>query len=145
MNFFGNASVANPDSKKKKLHKKTISALGKHQNDIKEKANKDKNEPKKPKHSKTKSQESIKMSPLEWGQLLAEHAKGKSSESLNLIAKYAFCNRKGSAVDKKDKINQDSYIIIENFMMKDRYLFGVCDGHGVNGHFVSDFIKEILP
>jgi serine/threonine protein phosphatase PrpC len=30
-------------------------------------------------------------------------------------------------------------------MMKDRYLFGVCDGHGVNGHFVSDFIKEILP
>lgn len=29
--------------------------------------------------------------------------------------------------------------------MKDRYLFGVCDGHGVNGHFVSDFIKEILP
>lgn len=30
-------------------------------------------------------------------------------------------------------------------MMKDRFLFGVCDGHGVNGHFVSDFIKEILP
>jgi serine/threonine protein phosphatase PrpC len=26
-------------------------------------------------------------------------------------------------------------------MMKDRFLFGVCDGHGVNGHFVSDFIK----
>lgn len=48
-------------------------------------------------------------------------------------------------MDKKDKVNQDSYIIIENFMMKDRYLFGVCDGHGVNGHFVSDFIKEILP
>lgn len=64
---------------------------------------------------------------------------------MNLISKYAFCNRKGLAVDKKDKINQDSYIIIENFMMKDRYLFGVCDGHGVNGHFVSDFIKEILP
>lgn len=24
-------------------------------------------------------------------------------------------------------------------------LYGVCDGHGINGHFVSDFIKEILP
>lgn len=24
-------------------------------------------------------------------------------------------------------------------------MFGVCDGHGVNGHFVSEFIKEILP
>lgn len=30
-------------------------------------------------------------------------------------------------------------------MMNHRYLFGVCDGHGVNGHFVSEFIKEILP
>ena len=43
------------------------------------------------------------------------------------------------------KINQDAFILIENFMVKDRYLFGVCDGHGINGHFVSDFIKEILP
>lgn len=34
LNFFGNPTAANPnpDSKKKKLHKKTISALGKHQN-----------------------------------------------------------------------------------------------------------------
>lgn len=29
--------------------------------------------------------------------------------------------------------------------MNDRYLFGVCDGHGANGHFVSEFVKEILP
>lgn len=107
--------------------------------------NKEKGETRKPKHTKTKSQENIKMSPLEWGQLLAEHSKNKNKPALNLISKYAFCNRKGMAVDKKDKVNQDSYIIIENFMMKDRYLFGVCDGHGVNGHFVSDFIKEILP
>lgn len=30
-------------------------------------------------------------------------------------------------------------------MKRNRYLFGVCDGHGVNGHYVSEFIKEILP
>lgn len=30
-------------------------------------------------------------------------------------------------------------------MMNDRHIYGVCDGHGVNGHFVSDFIKQILP
>lgn len=30
-------------------------------------------------------------------------------------------------------------------MMKNRYLFGVCDGHGMNGHYVSQFIREILP
>ena len=85
------------------------------------------------------------MSPLEWGRLLAQHGKNKNSEAINLISKYAYCNRRGSAVDKKDKINQDAYIIIENFMMKDRFLFGVCDGHGVHGHFVSEFVKEILP
>lgn len=49
------------------------------------------------------------------------------------------------AADLKEKINQDTYILIENFMKLGRYLFGVCDGHGINGHFVSDFVKEILP
>ncbi len=79
LNFFGNTQVGNADSKKKKLHKKTISALGKHQNDIKEKATKEKNQPKKPKHTKTKSQQNIKMSPAEWGKLLADYTKGKVS------------------------------------------------------------------
>jgi len=32
LNIFGNSSTAVVDSKKKKLHKKTISALGRHQN-----------------------------------------------------------------------------------------------------------------
>jgi serine/threonine protein phosphatase PrpC len=31
-------------------------------------------------------------------------------------------------------------------MNKKKYIYmSVCDGHGVEGHFVSDFIKEILP
>ena len=85
------------------------------------------------------------MSPIEWGKLLAQHGKNKQKQSINLITKYAYCNRKGFAIDKKDKVNQDAFIQIENFMMNDRYLFGVCDGHGANGHFVSEFIKEILP
>lgn len=37
LNFFGNPTINNPDAKKKKLHKKTISALGKHQKEITEK------------------------------------------------------------------------------------------------------------
>ncbi len=24
-------------------------------------------------------------------------------------------------------------------------MFGVCDGHGINGHLVSDFVKKNLP
>jgi serine/threonine protein phosphatase PrpC len=34
---------------------------------------------------------------------------------------------------------------MQQFVMNNISLFGVCDGHGVNGHFVSEFIKEILP
>ena len=42
--------------------------------------------------------------------------------------------------------NQDNYFIYKNFMNKKKYVYmSVCDGHGVEGHFVSDFIKEILP
>ena len=42
--------------------------------------------------------------------------------------------------------NQDIYFIYKNFMNHKDYIYmSVCDGHGVEGHFVSDFIKEILP
>lgn len=26
-----------------------------------------------------------------------------------------------------------------------KFLFGICDGHGVNGHLASQFIKKTLP
>ena len=42
--------------------------------------------------------------------------------------------------------NQDNYFIYKNFMNNKDYIYmSVCDGHGVEGHFVSDFIKETLP
>ena len=42
--------------------------------------------------------------------------------------------------------NQDIYFIYKNFMNKKDYIYmSVCDGHGIEGHFVSDFMKEILP
>jgi len=42
--------------------------------------------------------------------------------------------------------NQDNYFIFKNFAEKKDYIyFSVCDGHGVEGHFVSEFIKEVLP
>ena len=42
--------------------------------------------------------------------------------------------------------NQDNYFIYKNFMKNKDYIYmSVCDGHGVEGHFVSDFIKETLP
>lgn len=42
--------------------------------------------------------------------------------------------------------NQDSYFIYKNFAgHSDYYYMSVCDGHGVEGHEVSRFIKVILP
>ena len=42
--------------------------------------------------------------------------------------------------------NQDNYFIYKNFAdHKDYVYMSVCDGHGIEGHFVSDFIKDVLP
>ena len=42
--------------------------------------------------------------------------------------------------------NQDSYFIQKNFAGHKDYIYmSVCDGHGINGHHVSNFIKTILP
>ena len=42
--------------------------------------------------------------------------------------------------------NQDTYFIQKNFAGHKDYIYmSVCDGHGVNGHIVSNFIKTILP
>ncbi|KAL4478972.1 hypothetical protein ABPG72_019409 [Tetrahymena utriculariae] len=63
----------------------------------------------------------------------------------NPIRKYqhktkAGCNYNGP------KTNQDNFIIYTNLNNKqDRYIFAVCDGHGVYGHLCSSFIRRILP
>ena len=42
--------------------------------------------------------------------------------------------------------NQDNYFVYKNFADHKDYIYmSVCDGHGIEGHFVSDFIKDVLP
>jgi serine/threonine protein phosphatase PrpC len=49
-------------------------------------------------------------------------------------------------MNQPKKNNQDAYIIVPNLGgVKGKYIFGVCDGHGVNGHDVSAYVKEMLP
>ncbi|CAD8046750.1 unnamed protein product [Paramecium primaurelia] len=44
------------------------------------------------------------------------------------------------------KTNQDSIIVTNNLGgIKNRYIFSVCDGHGVYGHYVSQLVKKLLP
>ena len=48
--------------------------------------------------------------------------------------------------DQDKENNQDNYFIQKNFAGHKDYIYmSVCDGHGVNGHHVSNFIKTILP
>jgi serine/threonine protein phosphatase PrpC len=44
------------------------------------------------------------------------------------------------------KINQDSSIIVKDLAgVKGLWMFGVMDGHGVNGHLVSELVRKNLP
>jgi hypothetical protein len=97
------------DPKKKKLHKKTISCL----NNImqKEPIKLAPKEEKKPlKHTKTRSQDNLKLNPKEWSDLISTYAKPKKDE--DLVTKVAYRNRCGFCPDKKNKINQDAFIVI---------------------------------
>ncbi|CAD8132359.1 unnamed protein product [Paramecium octaurelia] len=50
----------------------------------------------------------------------------------------------GKNEDNQTKTNQDSFISLQSF--KDNMsLFGVCDGHGQDGHKCSQFIRDNLP
>lgn len=46
--------------------------------------------------------------------------------------------------DDKEKINQDSYLIIENLFSLNFNIYGVFDGHGENGHLISKFISDFM-
>lgn len=64
----------------------------------------------------------------------------------NVVVNYGFVTRTGYIPNKPDKQNQDQYFILKNFAnIENNWLFGVCDGHGVNGHFASDHVKRYLP
>ena len=44
------------------------------------------------------------------------------------------------------KQNQDTSIVLQNFMgIQDNWIFGVFDGHGVNGAKVSSLVRELIP
>ena len=58
----------------------------------------------------------------------------------------AFAHRtKAGTLDGKPKTNQDNFIAIQNYLTSECSLFGVCDGHGINGHMVSETIKKMFP
>ena len=46
--------------------------------------------------------------------------------------------------DNKEKINQDSYLILENLFDLKFNIYGIFDGHGDNGHLISNLVSTFL-
>ena len=51
---------------------------------------------------------------------------------------------KAGTNDKKEKINQDSYLLFPNIFDNLLNIFGIFDGHGKNGHLISSFVSKFL-
>jgi len=62
------------------------------------------------------------------------------------VVQVCFKTRTGSVAGKKKPNNQDNFLIESNFARtENQFLFAVMDGHGLNGHDVSAFVKRVLP
>lgn len=60
----------------------------------------------------------------------------------NSVIKFSCKSRKGSLGGVPKETNQDNYIAHSSLQgVKGQYLFIVCDGHGSEGHLVSNLIK----
>ena len=46
--------------------------------------------------------------------------------------------------DEEEKINQDSYLIKENLFNENFNFYGIFDGHGDNGHLVSQYVSKYI-
>ena len=68
------------------------------------------------------------------------------SNSNSILKDFGFLSAAGSEEGGPKKINQDSYISKTNINgLKDFNIFGVLDGHGIHGHFISELVSEYIP
>lgn len=62
------------------------------------------------------------------------------------IMKIDSCTIAGYSSPGIQKINQDNFFIIKEFLGdQEQFYLGVCDGHGINGHLVSEYISKNMP
>jgi serine/threonine protein phosphatase PrpC len=62
------------------------------------------------------------------------------------IKNYGGVSRPGKDVYGNQKVNQDSFVSLTNINnIKDFNIFGVLDGHGPEGHYVSEFASDYIP
>ena len=69
----------------------------------------------------------------------------KISDAQNHIKKISYISQAGKGEDGFTKVNQDSYLVdLNEFKLGDFNVFGVLDGHGLNGHLVSQFVSKYI-
>ena len=62
------------------------------------------------------------------------------------ILKIDSCTIPGYTVNGIKQKNQDSFFLKKNFLsVNEQFLIGICDGHGLFGDLVSQYISETLP
>jgi len=62
----------------------------------------------------------------------------------NIVEKVGVSTQTGF-IPFKAKVNQDNFFMVQNFNnILNQWLFVCCDGHGVNGHFASEHIRQRL-
>lgn len=61
----------------------------------------------------------------------------------NCVSKFAFATKTGYSPKNPNKVNQDQYLVLPHLGEYRRtHFFAVCDGHGVFGREVSEFVKQ---
>ncbi len=76
----------------------------------------------------------------------SKHSKDMNlSDSQNHIKNISYISQAGKGEDGFTKVNQDSYLVdLNEFKLGDFNVFGVLDGHGLNGHLVSQFVSKYI-
>ena len=63
----------------------------------------------------------------------------------NCVTKFSFATKTGFSPKNPNKVNQDAYLVMPHLGEYRRtHFFSVCDGHGVFGKEVSEFVKTRL-
>ena len=75
-----------------------------------------------------------------------ENEKELKKKVFKKILKIDSCTIPGYSLTGVKQKNQDSFFLKKNFLSKDEHFFiGICDGHGLFGDLVSQYISETLP
>ena len=75
-----------------------------------------------------------------------QNRKKRNNKGEVLLTDFGAITHPGSDEHGLSKVNQDAYISKTNINgINDFNIFGVLDGHGDNGHFVSEFVSQFIP